>query len=132
MKRIFTVATFTMLAFCARTAVPQDLKLPNNKDSFRFAVIGDTGTGGKEQYEVGTLLAKYHMVFPFQVVAMMGDNMYGGESPKDFVDKFEQPYAPLLKNGVKFYASLGNHDNSNERFYKNFNMDGKRYYSFKP
>ena len=32
---------------------------------------------------------------------------------------------------IKFYAALGNHDNPNERFYKNFNMDGKRYYSFK-
>jgi predicted phosphodiesterase len=32
---------------------------------------------------------------------------------------------------VKFYASLGNHDDPNiERLYKYFNMDGKRYYSF--
>ena len=33
--------------------------------------------------------------------------------------------------GVKFYASLGNHDARNQRFYKLFNMDGKLYYSFK-
>ena len=33
---------------------------------------------------------------------------------------------------MKFYASLGNHDNPNERFYKPFNMNGERYYSFKP
>jgi len=32
---------------------------------------------------------------------------------------------------VKFYASLGNHDSREQRFYKNFNMDGKLYYSFK-
>jgi 3',5'-cyclic AMP phosphodiesterase CpdA len=63
---------------------------------------------------------------------MMGDNLYGGESPNDYKKKFEVPYASLLKAGVKFYASLGNHDNSNQRFYKNFNMDGKRYYTFKP
>jgi 3',5'-cyclic AMP phosphodiesterase CpdA len=34
---------------------------------------------------------------------------------------------------VKFYASLGNHDDPQEqRNYKLFNMDGKQYYSFKP
>jgi 3',5'-cyclic AMP phosphodiesterase CpdA len=32
---------------------------------------------------------------------------------------------------VKFYAALGNHDDPNQRFYKPFNMDGKRFYTFK-
>src|ERR1700741_196753 len=97
----------------------QELTLPNSKSSFHFAVIGDTGTGGSDQYKVGEQMAKFHQAFPFSVVVMVGDNMYGGESPKDFERKFELPYAPMLKDGVKFYASLGNHDNSNQRFYKN-------------
>ena len=33
---------------------------------------------------------------------------------------------------MKFYAALGNHDNPNERFYKRFNMNGERFYTFKP
>ena len=41
------------------------------------------------------------------------------------------PYKPLLDAGVKFYASLGNHDAREQRYYKLFNMDGKLYYSFK-
>ena len=69
--------------------------------------------------------------FPFEFVLMLGDNLYGHEKPSDFVRKFEEPYKPLLNAGIKFYAALGNHDNPNERFYKNFNMGGKRYYSFK-
>ena len=32
---------------------------------------------------------------------------------------------------MKFYASLGNHDAREQRYYKLFNMDGKLYYSFK-
>jgi 3',5'-cyclic AMP phosphodiesterase CpdA len=32
---------------------------------------------------------------------------------------------------VKIYASLGNHDARNQRFYEHFNMDGKLFYSFK-
>ena len=132
MKRIFTVATFTMLAFCARTAVPQDLKLPNNKDSFRFAVIGDTGTGDNHQLAIAKQLMSSRAMFPFDFVIMMGDNLYGGNSPKDYDRKFAAPYKPLLDGGVKFYASLGNHDDPSERFYKPFNMNGERYYSFKP
>ena len=38
----------------------------------------------------------------------------------------------MLDAGVKFYATLGNHDDPNdERLYKPFNMGGERYYVFK-
>jgi len=62
---------------------------------------------------------------------MLGDNIYGGKTPADLQKKFEIPYKPLLDAGVQFYASLGNHDDTNERFYKFFNMNGQQYYSFK-
>ncbi len=108
------------------------LKLPNAQDSVKFAVIGDSGTGDSKQYGVARLLAAWHKQFPFNFVIMMGDNLYGDERPRDYQKKFETPYAPLLQSGVKFYASLGNHDEPEQRFYKPFNMDGRRYYSFKP
>jgi hypothetical protein len=57
--------------------------------------------------------------------------MYGGERAIDFVNKFEKPYKPLLDKDVRFYASLGNHDDPSQRFYQKFNMDGKRYYNFR-
>jgi 3',5'-cyclic AMP phosphodiesterase CpdA len=46
-------------------------------------------------------------------------------------NKFSTPYEPLLTAGVEFRASLGNHDNPNQRFYKLFNMGGERYYTFR-
>ena len=61
---------------------------------------------------------------------MLGDNIYGSERPDDFVKKFERPYKALLDQKILFYASLGNHDDPNQRFYKPFNMDGKRFYTF--
>ena len=61
---------------------------------------------------------------------MMGDNIYGDDSPKGFAKKFEIPYKPLLDAGVPFYATLGNHDAQDQRFYKGFNMGGHRYYTF--
>ena len=105
--------------------------LPNKPDSLHFAVIGDNGTGDKGQYEVGKQLAAWRQRFEFPLVVMMGDNIYGSDRPQDFVKKFELPYQPLLNAGVKFYASLGNHDSREQRYYKYFNMDGKLYYTFK-
>lgn len=107
------------------------LKLPLKPKSVRFAAIGDNGTGTKEQYDVAARMEQFHQRFPFEFVVMLGDNIYGGQTAADFKLKFEDPYKPLLDGGVKFYASLGNHDNPNERFYRPFNMGGKRYYSFK-
>ena len=69
---------------------------PRSKDSVRFAVIGDSGTGGQSQYDVGARLAGSLQVFPFEFVLMLGDNIYGSERPQDFVLKFEKPYAEIL------------------------------------
>jgi len=107
-----------------------DLKLPMKPKSVRFAVIGDSGTGQTGQFQVAEMMAKYREAVGFDFVIMLGDNIYGGKSPSDFKRKFEDPYSTLLNDGVKFYASLGNHDDPNERLYKPFNMDGKRYYTF--
>lgn len=108
-----------------------DLKLPMQPKSVRFALIGDNGTGERPQYQVADQMMKWHEQFPFDFTLMLGDNIYGGHSAADFKLKFEDPYSKLLDAGVKFYASLGNHDDSNERFYKPYNMDGKRYYTLK-
>jgi len=106
--------------------------LPARPDSARFAVIGDTGTGGPAQYRVAARLTAAHTRFPFEFVVMTGDNLYGSEGSRDYETKFAIPYKVLLDAGVKFYASLGNHDDANQVFYKPFNMDGKRFYTFKP
>jgi predicted MPP superfamily phosphohydrolase len=104
--------------------------LPLKPGSVRFAVIGDSGTGKSQQYDVAQQMVKARAKFPFDFVIMLGDNIYGGHSPQDFSLKFERPYQSLLAAGVKFYASLGNHDDPTERFYAPFNMGGKRYYAY--
>ncbi|MBI4477945.1 MAG: metallophosphoesterase [Acidobacteria bacterium] len=128
--RLNAFAIVALLAFARGAVQAQALKLPVVKDSVKFAVIGDTGTGSSSQQQVAALLTKYRTVYPFDFVIMLGDNLYGGESPRDFRRKFEEPYKALLDAGVRFYAALGNHDLPNQRYYKLFNMDEKRYYSF--
>lgn len=121
----------TTTASAPASQFPTTCELPDEQKSIRFAVIGDSGTGGAEQYQVAQIMEKCREKTGFDFVLMLGDNIYGGKSRKDFEDKFELPYKPLLDAGVKFYASLGNHDDPNERLYKPFNMGGARYYSFK-
>jgi predicted MPP superfamily phosphohydrolase len=108
----------------------QDLTFPLKQDSVRFAVIGDSGAGSQKQYELAALMAQFRRKFPFDFVIMLGDNIYGSNKPSDFEKKFERPYKAMLDDGVSFYATLGNHDNPNQRFYKLFNMKEQRYYSF--
>ncbi len=135
MRRYLSNVSLIVLPVLALLAAPllsQDLRLPLAKDSLHMAIIGDSGTGSRAQYEVAEQIVRYRELFPFQFVLMLGDNLYGREKPKEYEEKFARPYKALLDAGVKFYAALGNHDDRNQRFYRNFNMDGERYYSFRP
>ena len=110
---------------------PLPLTLPNKPDSLKFGVMGDFGTGKREQYQLGEQMARVRAQFPFALMLTVGDNLYGGNGPRDFLDKFEKPYKALLDAGVKFYASLGNHDSRQQSNYEPFNMGGRTYYTFK-
>jgi len=111
------------------TPAPAKSILPNARDSVKFLVIGDSGTGDRAQFEIAQRIADIHKVFPFSRALMLGDNLYGRNNAAAYRNKFERPYAALLEGGVKFYASLGNHDDAAQRFYAPFNMDGRRYYT---
>jgi predicted MPP superfamily phosphohydrolase len=120
-----------LLLFFATSQRADDFKFPLKNSSVRFAAIGDMGTGEKPEFETSDQMVQQRKGFPFDFVILLGDNIYGGHSSNDLEKKFAQPYKALLDGGVKFYASLGNHDDASERFYKPFNMNGANYYSFK-
>jgi len=114
----------------SKTTSPIKLSLPNKEGNVRFLVIGDTGTGTEQQLDLAQIMLRYRQTFPYEFVLMLGDNMYGTEKAADYKTKFENVYRPLLDQKVKFFAALGNHDDSNQRFYEFFNMDGQEYYHF--
>jgi 3',5'-cyclic AMP phosphodiesterase CpdA len=128
-RRIFLLVSILAVSMAVLGA--DEFKFPLKPDSVRFAAIGDMGTGEPPQYETAQQMVKARQTFPFDFVTMLGDNIYGGSKPADFDRKFAVPYKPLIDAGVKFYASLGNHDDTNERFYKPFNMNGESYYTYK-
>jgi len=65
--------------------------LPNDSDSVKFLVIGDSGTGDRYQYDVAAKIVEARARFPFEFAIMLGDNLYGGERPIDYINKFEKP-----------------------------------------
>jgi 3',5'-cyclic AMP phosphodiesterase CpdA len=130
MRRCLVIA---LLFVALPSFVPaQDLRLPNKPGSLKFAVIGDSGQPGDGQTAIARQMTAWRARFPFELVIMTGDNLYGREKPGDYEKKFSIPYKPLIDAGVKFYASLGNHDDAGQTQYKLFNMNGSKYYSFKP
>ena len=107
------------------------LTMPDKDGSLKFGVLGDFGTGEPQQYQMAAQIARVHQQFKFNLMLLVGDNLYGSERPQDFQQKFETPYKPLLDAGVVFKAALGNHDSREQAKYPKFGMDGERYYSFK-
>ena len=107
------------------------LALPKKPGSIRLAIIGDSGRGDEAQKAVAQQMVTWRQQFPFDLVLMLGDNIYDSHTAADYRAKFEEPYKALLDAGVTFQAAIGNHDDSNQVRYEKFNMGGQRYYSFR-
>ena len=92
-------------------AVPPIFTLKPPEQSVRVLVFGDYGQGTEAQKRVAAAMLKEHRMRALDFGITTGDNFYprGMESPSDIRWKswWEELYTPL---GIKFYASLGNHD----------------------
>jgi len=75
-----------------------------------FAVIGDFGSADEREQAVADRMCSYRRKHPFDHVLTTGDNVYPDGDPKRFAAAFFQPFECLLSAGVRFHASLGNHD----------------------
>jgi 3',5'-cyclic AMP phosphodiesterase CpdA len=122
-----TQRLFHILALVVLVGVPA----PAQDEVVHFAAIGDMGTGGDRQREVGGVMEKVRAErFPFTFVITLGDNLYGSQDAADFQRKFVVPYKALLDAKVMFFAALGNHDSPSQRTYELFNMNDQRYYTY--
>ena len=124
-------AQLKTLAVAALVLSAAPVGLPNRPGSLKFAVLGDFGTGHSASRDVAAAMLAMRAQFNFEMVVTTGDNIVGDQDEaRDLADKFEIPFRPLLETGVRFYASLGNHDRPTTISYPPFNMNGERYYSF--
>jgi hypothetical protein len=108
---------------------------PVGEDShFRFAVVGDSGSGGKGQLAVAALLGCLEP----DLVLHTGDVVYPAGQQRHYDRRFFAPYRNLIKT-VPVFPVLGNHDvmrGDGTAFLENFHptlespRSTKRYYSF--
>jgi acid phosphatase type 7 len=101
---------------------------------FGFAVVGDSGSGGKGQLAVAALLGHLHP----DLVLHTGDVVYPAGQGRHYDRRFFAPYRNLIKT-VPVFPVLGNHDvrkGNGAAFLENFHpplgspASTTRYYSF--
>jgi 3',5'-cyclic AMP phosphodiesterase CpdA len=119
-----------VLVVGGHTVAGPSLSVPNRTDTFKFAVLGDNGSGDKGQYDLAEQMTAVHRLFDYRLVIMLGDNFYGSQTPAELVRKFDRPYKLLLDAGVTFHAAIGNHDQPFTISYPPINMAGQRYHTF--
>ena len=129
-QAIVSLAAITAGAL-VRPASVLGVTTPSSKT--RFAVVGDFGTGGSDEVAIAAGMLDVHRKSALDLVVAVGDNIYPNGSGRHFNKHFEEPFSGLLKERVKFYAVLGNHDVEEGRKdqvnYPLFNMGGSNYYS---
>jgi hypothetical protein len=127
-QAILSIATISAGAFIK----PSSIFCSPVKDKLRFGVIGDWGTGDRNQFGTVREMIASHQRTPFDFVISAGDNIYPNGSGRYFIKNFEQPFADLLKDRVNVYSVLGNHDvdagRQDQCQYPLFNMSGSCYY----
>ncbi|HJR46012.1 MAG TPA: metallophosphoesterase [Actinomycetota bacterium] len=80
------------------------------KKRLRFAAIGDFGAGNATQQAIADRMCRWRERRSFDLVVTVGDNVYDVGHPDRFDEAFFRPYDCLLDAGVRFHATLGNHD----------------------
>lgn len=78
---------------------------PASAQSFRFAVLGDSGDGSQNQKDVAARLLQIQP----NLVVHSGDMIYNQATYDGFETKFFQIYKDLIK-GTWFAPTMGNHD----------------------
>jgi acid phosphatase type 7 len=108
--------------------------LADEYSRFGFAVVGDSGSGGKGQLAVAALLGRLEP----DLVLHTGDVVYPTGQERHYDRRFFAPYRNLIKT-VPLFPVLGNHDvrkGNGAAFLENFHPplsspgSTKRYYSF--
>lgn len=110
----------SIIAFGGYNAVNNSSALANNpiashqheQQFTRFAVMGDTGSGAPQQFDVANQLNNAYNKKPFEAVLVLGDIIYpNGDVDKLGESRFKQPYKYLLQDKhIPFIIALGNHD----------------------
>jgi len=80
-----------------------------------FAVLGDNGSGGRNQMAVAEQMALTYRSAPYGLVLLAGDISYYGSIEERYQEVFAEPYRPLIEAGVEWELAIGNHEISESK-----------------
>lgn len=81
---------------------------------FRFAAVGDTGTGNRRQLDLAaTMFRFWETTARFNTLLFLGDNVYPSGNPAEFEKKLYTPYRKFRDNNLAIRGVIGNHDARN-------------------
>jgi hypothetical protein len=76
----------------------------------RVALVGDTGEGGDRAAETAAAIAEQSEVDRYDILMLLGDNVYPAGDPERIQERVFGPFAPVLDEGTDLFAILSNHD----------------------
>jgi 3',5'-cyclic AMP phosphodiesterase CpdA len=79
----------------------------------RIAVAGDIGDSGSRLDATGAAMARIEADDEFDVLLLLGDNVYPSGDPAELPNTVFEPFADVLDGGTDLFAILGNHDEPN-------------------
>jgi predicted MPP superfamily phosphohydrolase len=83
---------------------------PDAAPDLRIAVAGDVGYANDRVRRTAAAIAVAGRTDPYDVLLLLGDNVYPAGDPSRLPDTVYQPFAPVLDTGAELLAILGNHD----------------------
>jgi 3',5'-cyclic AMP phosphodiesterase CpdA len=76
----------------------------------RIAVAGDVGKRGRHARAIAAAVARAGRERPYDVLLLLGDNVYPKGDPASLAATVFEPYRAVLDAGADLLAILGNHD----------------------
>jgi hypothetical protein len=83
---------------------------PDEQPDLRIAVAGDVGDGGNLSWRTAASMYVVSKDDPYDVLFLLGDNLYPKGDVRMLDELILNPFAPLLDSGTDLRAVLGNHD----------------------
>lgn len=99
-------STSTLTPATSDASELQGVPLPE----FRLAFVGDTGTGGEQQYQVAGLIESEDDRINFDWLVLLGDMIYESGDPQLIDQVVLEPYSGTLDDDTELVPVLGNHD----------------------
>lgn len=83
---------------------------PAAQPELRVALVGDVGDGNGREYETAAAIEEQSAWDRYDILMLLGDNVYPSGDPDRIRATVFEPFGPLLDGGTELFATLGNHD----------------------